>query len=240
MHITTQKKFSFLLAIFAIITVSSEIQLAAMRYDPLVPLDAWKICSRITKKLLLPELTSSIFYYYIVTQWADYVAEKCTRPEMLVRGIDTLTQKCPYFNHTILKLGLNQANISICEFVTFMGGYTTLHIAANKHKKEVVALLLRLPDAYQLTTKRDPRGWTALHEVLDNECADNGDIVTLLLDAAGNKAWKMITKPAKHRVTAWNMASPEIRLIMEHYRPDANEESSTEEDNNAPTSCIVM
>lgn len=243
MQISIQKKFSVLLATFAI-TISSAIQLTAMRYEPLVPLDAWKICSRITKKLLLPELTPHIFYYYTVTQWADYVAESCTRPEMLVRGIDMLNKNFPYFNHTILTLALNQAHISICDFVTtFLGNYTTLQIAARKHKKEVVALLLTLPNAQMLTVKRDSNGWTALHEVLEDKDMDTGDIVTLLLNAAGNKAWKMISKPVKNGRTAWGMASPEIRLIMERYRPDANEEneeSSTEEGNNVPTSCVVM
>lgn len=102
-----------------------------------------------------------------------------------------------------------------------------LYAASCRGHLEMVQDIIAVigPDAKDVVFWKSSSGATALYGAVISNQKNKLDIITSLLKAADDQAWKLISIPNKHDSNAWDVADDQIKTLLESYLLDF---SSTE------------
>ena len=186
--------------------------------------------------LLLPDIMPIIFSFHCYASGIDYanlpdlIKESCRSPLSFMRSIQKLLESDnDHLATEIFERGFAHTKVSICNIKSGFNS-TVLHFAIGDGCPKIVAIILTIAGDNKwelLTAKSIINGYTALHCVATQGSKIEGlfviptqiniEMATLLLDAAGKRAQELMDI-GKGGITAFKIASPEIKEVMKTYR----------------------
>lgn len=229
------KSLSFLLLCITATAQSMEPE----NNNQLAPI-TWAQTYHCLSELLHLDVMPLIFSFHLYTSGIDYeklptlIKDSYESPSLFIKLVDKLLK---LGNDTLVtelfERGFHHTNVSICGIRSVFNS-TILHFAIDDGDQKSIKIILNIAGDKTwelLTVKSKCNGFTALqcaayknHNTFDwkntpplDKLKEQIEIIELLLDAAGERAEELMDI-GRGGITAFYIASPEIKEVMKKYR----------------------